>query len=87
LPTLQLVGRHQDPPVAEKEKEKEKGKAENGGGGGDVKCPVPNRSWPARGQHAETRCGRCGEEEMEGFVWDMGVVLRREFDCWVEQCW
>jgi hypothetical protein len=83
LPTLQLVGRHQDPPGAEKEK----GKAEKENGGGGGRCPVPNRSWPARGQHAETRCGRCGEEEMEGFVWDMGVVLRREFDCWVEQCW
>ncbi len=43
--------------------------------------------WPEKGEHEDKRCARCEEEELEGFVRDMGMVLRREFDCWVEQCW
>ena len=25
--------------------------------------------------------------ELNQFVNDMGVVMRREYDCWIEQCW
>lgn len=76
LPVLQLVSRHQEPGSS------------SGNGGQDVpsRCPE-HKKWPASTEHSDNRCSRCGEEEMEGFVWDMGVVLRREFDCWVEQCW
>ena len=82
LPILQLSSRHQDIPQAAPV-ENVKG---TGGDGRLVKCPAGN-GYPVVNVHSEKRCARCEEEELEGFVDDMGTVLRREFDCWVEQCW
>lgn len=50
------------------------------------RCSI-KKKWPEAGKHDEQRCGRCSDDDMEGFIWDMGVVMRREFDSWVEQCW
>jgi len=50
------------------------------------KCPGKVR-WDEWGLHKEERMAGLDEDELDGFVEDMGVVLRREFDCWVEQCW
>jgi hypothetical protein len=76
LPILQLSGRHQDVP-------------EGSGSGNAVastSCP-DGIKWDETGVHQEERMSRVDELEMEGFVEDMAVVMRREFDCWVEQCW
>lgn len=81
LPTLQLSSRHQDVPQAHP--------VENGKGPDDkaaVRCHAGNR-YPLTGQHSDKRCARCEEDELDLFVADMGLVMRREFDCWVEQCW
>lgn len=81
LPVLQLSSRHQEVPQAQP--------VENGvqpDANGVVKCPAGNR-YPPFGQHSDKRCSKCEEEELDGFVDDMGWVLRREFDAWVEQCW
>jgi len=78
LPVLQLVGRHQD--VLQQS-------LVSGQANGDAgRCPA-GKIWPESGVHEDIRCSRCEEEELEGFIEDMGRVLRREFDCWVEQCW
>lgn len=92
LPVLQLLGRHQDPTF-------EKGKEginvpwndnHTSIGTGDFlpgdKCPLRIR-WSAMDDHLEVRCGTMDENDLEGFVADMAIVMRREFDCWVEQCW
>jgi hypothetical protein len=81
LPVLQLSSRHQDVPQAQP--------VENGvkpDQSGVVRCPAGNGYVP-RGEHGDKRCGRCEEEELDGFIMDMGLVMRREYDCWVEQCW
>lgn len=81
LPTLQLSSRHQDVPQAHP--------VENGKGPDDkaaVRCHAGNR-YPLTGQHSDKRCARGEEDELDLFVADMGLVMRREFDCWVEQCW
>ena len=72
LPVLQISVRHQDSPESSDQ--------------GSSSCPAGN-VYPASGKHSETRCGRCEEEELDAFVRDMGLVMRKEFDCWVEQCW
>ena len=82
LPVVQLAGKHQDVPQSHEAQNQEDGVV-NGEGS---RCPVGNE-WPEVGVHEEKRCSRCEDEELEGFVRDMGSVLRREFDCWVEQCW
>lgn len=104
LPKLQLIPRHQDPPVPSGSGSAGDGKDPANGTtspeGGDYlvtsngtrplpphECPLRKKKWPQAGKHDELRCGRCSEDDMEGFVWDMGVVMRREFDSWVEQCW
>jgi hypothetical protein len=48
---------------------------------------VDGIKWDEWGRHREERMAGVVEEDMDVFVEDMGVVLRREFDCWVEQCW
>lgn len=37
--------------------------------------------------HAGERLGRFRDQDIDGFVADMAMVLRKEYDCWVEQCW
>ncbi|ORY29989.1 hypothetical protein BCR39DRAFT_466943 [Naematelia encephala] len=97
LPVLQLVGRHQDipasqlpPPLPDAELDgKPSGVPNgvvNGGGHRENRCPAGN-AWPERNEHSDKRCSRCEEDELDDFVADMGLVLRREYDCWVEQCW
>ncbi|KAK4689754.1 hypothetical protein P7C73_g338, partial [Tremellales sp. Uapishka_1] len=72
LPLLQLLGRHQE--VSDDANSKT--------------CPYgPGLEWPERGTHNERRSAGLSDEDLDGFVLDMGMVLRREFDVWVEQCW
>ncbi|KAK8869538.1 hypothetical protein IAR55_000104 [Kwoniella newhampshirensis] len=90
LPAIQLAGRHQDPAIDQIERDKEgangHGHQPNGTGVGVVRCQE-GRAWQERDRHASGRLGRFSDEEVDRFVDDMGMVLRREFDCWVEQCW
>ena len=51
-----------------------------------VHCPV-GISYPPANKHVHKKWAEYDEEDVEGFVMDMGMVLRREYDCWVEQCW
>lgn len=44
-------------------------------------------SWSPRGEHKSSRTTEMTDDQIDGFVEDMGIVLRREFDVWVEQCW
>jgi len=81
LPILQLSPRHQDVPQGHL--------VENGAitnGKGSVGCPAGNR-YSVSGEHTEKRCSKCEDEELNEFMVDMGLVMRREYDCWVEQCW
>ncbi|WVR05329.1 hypothetical protein IAU60_002343 [Kwoniella sp. DSM 27419] len=86
LPSVQLAGRHQDPSVSPREKNGSHGHQPNGTGVGVVRCH-DGRAWQERHRHAGERLNRFTEAEMDAFVDDMGTVLRREYDCWVEQCW
>ena len=75
LPVVQLVGRHQYLPTEAEEK-----------AGAAPPCPA-KKGYPRRGEHGEVRCARCTEAELAEFIDDLAMVLRREYDCWVEQCW
>ncbi|WVQ78622.1 hypothetical protein IAT38_000708 [Cryptococcus sp. DSM 104549] len=86
LPTIQLSSRHQDPAIDPKEKQRDNGYQPNGAGVGVVRCP-DGRAWQEKTRHASERLGRFSDVDADAFVADMGIVLRREFDCWVEQCW
>ncbi|OCF44182.1 serine/threonine protein phosphatase 5 phosphatase [Kwoniella heveanensis CBS 569] len=55
-------------------------------GVGVVRCHE-GRAWQERDRHAGGKLNRFAEQDIDGFVDDMGMVLRREYDCWVEQCW
>lgn len=92
LPVLQLVGRHQDP-VTERNPDtpsappwQDTGNGEDWGHVPGEKCPG-GINWSAVDEHLEVRCGTMDDNDLEGFVADMAIVMRREFDCWVEQCW
>ncbi|WRT67392.1 uncharacterized protein IL334_004363 [Kwoniella shivajii] len=92
LPSIQISGqgRHQDPVINHKEKQSTKGNGHghqpNGIGVGVVRCQ-DGRAWQEKNRHASERLSRFTEKEMDQFVEDMGMVLRKEYDCWVEQCW
>lgn len=102
LPVLQLLSRHQDPPYPSTTQDVGKGakavKGVNGTNGhaahdssaaytaAQASCPAGIR-WPEWNQHSDKRCSRCEEEELQEFEDCMALALRREFDCWVEQCW
>ncbi|CAK9783856.1 hypothetical protein CC85DRAFT_288891 [Cutaneotrichosporon oleaginosum] len=54
-------------------------------------CPL-HRRWPGRGEHVSTsdesaRTKRMSEPELARVVDDLAILVRREFDCWVESCW
>lgn len=97
LPVLQLVGRHQEavpPPPPPKDGSKQVKKAPAYPYDQDElppkipgeKCPF-NVRWSGIDEHLEVRCATMDENDLEGFVADMAIVMRREYDCWVEQCW
>ncbi|WWD16201.1 hypothetical protein CI109_100627 [Kwoniella shandongensis] len=94
LPAIQLAGRHQDPVISDQNHDHDSsngngngnGHQPNGTGVGVVRCQE-GRAWQESDRHAGERLSRFSDEEMDRFVDDMGKVLRREFDCWVEQCW
>ncbi|OWZ80037.1 serine/threonine protein phosphatase 5 phosphatase [Cryptococcus neoformans Tu401-1] len=86
LPAVQLVPRHQEPVINPKEKHSPNGYPPNGAGVGIVRCPE-GRAWQERNMHAGERLGRFRDQDIDGFVADMAMVLRKEYDCWVEQCW
>ena len=79
LPPLQHFGRHQSIPLPSSETGQTHG-------GEAERCPAGNE-WSERGCHDDARCAGCEDEELEQFTKDMGMIMRREFDCWVEQCW
>ncbi|WWC60847.1 uncharacterized protein I303_103423 [Kwoniella dejecticola CBS 10117] len=79
LPSIQIQGRHQEPSTSDPTNGDEKRV-------GVVRCPE-GRAWQEKNRHASERLGRFSEAEMDGFVDDMGMILRKEYDCWVEQCW
>jgi len=81
LPVLQLSPRHQDASQAQP-----LGSEISTNGDGLAKCPVGN-AYSVSGEHSEKRCSKCEDEELNGFMQDMSLVMRREYDCWVEQCW
>lgn len=76
LPVLQFSPRHQKPVPEEGAQE------------GDAihRCPY-GLQWLTADEHDDVRSAAISEDEMDGFVADLGEVMRREFDCWVEQCW
>lgn len=86
LPAVQLVPRHQEPVINPKEKHSPNGYPPNGAGVGIVRCPE-GRAWQERNMHAGEKLGRFRDQDVDGFVADMAMVLRKEYDCWVEQCW
>lgn len=57
-----------------------------------LRCPQ-HIAWPEPGEHYELdystdqRVGRFSDAELETIVADFAVLVRREFDCWVESCW
>ncbi|OCF71590.1 hypothetical protein I204_07649 [Kwoniella mangroviensis CBS 8886] len=86
LPSIQVAGRHQDPTTTS---DNENSPSQTNGtstGVGVVRCQ-DGRAWQEKNRHASERTGRFSENEIDGFVNDMGMVLRKEYDCWVEQCW
>jgi hypothetical protein len=55
-------------------------------GDGKVRCPK-GKSWGGPNDHRPRRSGAFTDGEMSQFIEDMGIVMRREYDCFVEQCW
>lgn len=55
-------------------------------GDGHLRCTY-GRQWDAPTDHKAERSSEMKDAEMSQFVEDMGVVMRREYDCWIEQCW
>jgi hypothetical protein len=55
-------------------------------GDGKLRCPR-GRIWGGPEDHEPKRSAALTEDEMKRFIQDMGIVMRREFDCFVEQCW
>lgn len=78
LPLLQLPGRHQEPLWYDPDSDTQAGPS----------CPHKRR-WPACGAHAgaEQRTAKFSDAEIDAFTKHIGVIVRREFDCWVEACW
>lgn len=78
LPMLQLPGRHQEPLWYDPDDEKQAGPS----------CPHKKR-WPSSSDHtsAEKRLAAFTDEEVEQISQDIGLIVRREFDSWVEACW
>lgn len=81
LPNCPIYTRHQDPPAEAKDKE-----TGTVLGDGVLRCPA-KRIWPEPGVHGHRKSTGLTEVELDGFIDDMAVVMRREFDSWVEQCW
>ncbi|WVO14182.1 hypothetical protein L204_101813 [Cryptococcus depauperatus] len=86
LPSVQLSSRHQDPAIDRQDRLVANDYNPNGQSIGVVRCHE-GRGWQERGRHASERLGRFSETEIDSFVVDLALVLRREYDCWVEQCW
>ncbi|BEI89359.1 uncharacterized protein CcaverHIS019_0207210 [Cutaneotrichosporon cavernicola] len=100
LPLLQLPGRHQEPfrpastvhVVDDTEYSDTDGSVdEDTNAVAGPSCPL-HRRWPARGEHVSAssegaRTKRMSEPELARVVDDVGVLVRREYDCWVEACW
>lgn len=78
LPMLQIPGRHQEPLWYDPDDDKQAGPS----------CPHKSR-WPACGDHvsAEKRLAAFTDDEVEQISQDIGLIVRREFDSWVEACW
>ena len=55
-------------------------------GDGKLRCPK-ERMWGGPEDNEEARSTRLTDGELVQFIEDMGVVMRREYDCFVEQCW
>jgi hypothetical protein len=55
-------------------------------GDGHLRC-THRKQWDAPTDHRAERSTMMKETEVNQFVDDMGVVMRREYDCWIEQCW
>ncbi|ODN72989.1 hypothetical protein L202_08387 [Cryptococcus amylolentus CBS 6039] len=83
LPPAQNLMRHQDPSHDPQDKNPSQ---PNGPGVGVVRCPE-QRPWQERQRHAGEKLARFEEWEVDHFVADLSMVLRKEYDCWVEQCW
>ncbi|WWC69201.1 uncharacterized protein I206_103138 [Kwoniella pini CBS 10737] len=79
LPSIQIQSRHQESSASSQLNSDEKGV-------GVIRCSE-GRAWQEKHRHASERLGRFNEADMDGFVDDMGMILRKEYDCWVEQCW
>ncbi|WVW82810.1 hypothetical protein I302_104822 [Kwoniella bestiolae CBS 10118] len=87
LPSIQITGRHQDPTNSDQANTNTNGSGKSDGPGvGVVRCQ-DGRAWQEKNRHASERLSRFSEDEVDGFVGNMGMVLRKEYDCWVEQCW
>lgn len=102
LPLLQLPGRHQDPfrpanTVTVVVDDSDEDESDDGSTSASQNaqagpsCPL-RRQWPARGDHPPandvvSRSSRFSDAELELIFTDMAVLVRREFDCWVEACW
>jgi hypothetical protein len=82
LPNCPMYARHQDQGLQDVPK------ALDGVivGDGKLRCPK-GRAWGAPGEHQPKRSAALSDDEMSRFVEDMGIIMRREYDSWVEQCW
>lgn len=65
--------------------------AEDNTPGSPSTCPH-RLHWPGRGDHpsigdATCRTTRFSDAELETLVEDLAIIVRREYDCWVEACW
>jgi hypothetical protein len=102
LPLIQLPGRHQDAKAFHTDATSTTAPnattcttAETGAGSRGPRAgpSCPHRmQWAGRGDHpppwdAAARTARLSEDQLETLVDDMAVIVRREFDCWVQACW
>lgn len=81
LPLCPIYSRHQDQGLQD-------AKEPDGVvlGDGQLRCPR-QRQWGLPNEHRTTRVTALSEDELSQFLNDMSKVARREFDCWIEQCW
>lgn len=83
LPNCPIYTRHQDQGLHEF---KIGGPGGTVAGDGILRCTHKSQ-WDAPTDHRPERSSGLKDAEMSQFVEDMGVVMRREYDCWIEQCW
>lgn len=82
LPNVPIYTRHQDQGLQDVPKTPEGTILHDG----KLRCPR-GKLWGGPDDHEDKRSAALTDEEMSRFIQDMGIVMRREYDCFVEHCW